>query len=50
MQMGEEEVKLSAFVDDTILCVENHKDLPPNNLINQLSKGVGTKNSYISVY
>ena len=45
IQIGKEEVKLSLFAKDMILCIENPKDTTKNllELINELTKIVGYK-------
>ena len=45
MQIGKEEVKLSLFADDMILCIENPKDSTRKllELINDIVKHVGFK-------
>ena len=45
IQIGKEEVKLSLFADDMILCIENPKDSTRNllELINEYSKVSGYK-------
>ena len=45
IQIGKEEVKLSLFADDLILCIENPKDSTRKllELINEYSKVVGYK-------
>ena len=45
IQIGKEEVKLSLFADDMILCVENPKDTTRKllELINEYSKVAGNK-------
>ena len=45
MQIGKEEVKLSLFADDMILCIENPKDATRKllELINEFGKVVGHK-------
>ena len=45
IQIGKEEVKLSLFADDMILCIENHKDSTRKllELINEYNKVAGYK-------
>ena len=45
IQIGKEEVKLSLFADDMILCIENPKDATRKllQLINEFGKVVGYK-------
>ena len=45
IQIGKEEVKLSLFADDMILCIENPKDATRNllELINEFAKVAGYK-------
>ena len=56
IQIGKEEVKLSLFANDTILCIENTKDSTRKilELINEYSKDAGykinTQKSLASLY
>ena len=45
IQFGKEEIKLSLFVDDIILCIENPKDSirKPLEIISEFSKVAGYK-------
>ena len=43
IQIGKEEVKLSLFADDMILYMDNHKDYPLIELINEFGKVTGYK-------
>ena len=44
IQIGKEEVKLSLFADDMILCIENPKDATRKlELLNEFSKEAGYK-------
>jgi len=52
IQIGKEDVKLSLYSDDMILCIENPKDLTQKllELINKFSKVAGYKKSVTFLY
>ena len=51
IQIGKEEIKLSLFADDMILCIENPKDSIRKllELISEFSKVKGNKNQYTEI-